>query len=62
MQPETIYDSFAFVYSKKNINSPASYSPLHSLESGLVPVQDNFTVRLKADKPVPHIITKQDDY
>jgi murein DD-endopeptidase MepM/ murein hydrolase activator NlpD len=53
LNPEALYDSFAFIHSGKKIISPASYSDVHSLESGLVPVQNNFTLRLKADKPVP---------
>jgi len=53
LQPEAIYDSFAFVHSSRPDNSPLSYSDIHSLESGLVPVQDNFVLRLKSDKPVP---------
>ena len=53
LKPEALYDSFAFVHSTKNIISSMSYSDVHSLESGLVPVQDNFTLRLKANKLVP---------
>ena len=53
LKPEAIYDSFTFVQSSKIIPSPMSYSDVYSLESGLVPVQDNFTLRLKANKPVP---------
>ncbi|HVZ97926.1 MAG TPA: M23 family metallopeptidase [Chitinophagaceae bacterium] len=51
--PEALYDSFAFKYSALRTSDPLAYSDIYSLESGLVPVQDNFTVRLKADKPVP---------
>jgi len=53
LQPEDLYDSFAFVHSKKTVASPISYSAIHSIESGLVPVHSNFTLRIKADKPVP---------
>ena len=53
LRPESLYDSFAFVHSSKNVVSPMSYSDNCSLESGLVPVHDNFTLRLKANKPVP---------
>ncbi len=53
LKPEDLYDSFAFVYSKKIISSAMSYSAVHSLESGLVPVHSNFIVRLRSDKPVP---------
>ncbi len=51
--PEALYDSFAFKYSERPTLDPLAYSDIYSLESGLVPVQDNFTLRLKADKPVP---------
>jgi hypothetical protein len=34
-------------------NSLISYSDIHALQSGLVPVQDNFVLRLKANKTVP---------
>ncbi len=53
LQNDALYDSFAFVYSDKKNASPVSYSDEHSLESGLVPVHDNFTLRLKSNKPVP---------
>lgn len=53
LQPEDLYDSFAFVHSKKMTDSPVSFSPVHSVESGLVPVHSNFIIRIKADKPVP---------
>jgi hypothetical protein len=53
LQPEALYDSFAFVHSSRPDNSPLSYSDIHVLESGLVPVQDNFMLRLKSNKTVP---------
>ena len=53
LNPAALYDSFAFVHSEKMIVFPDSYSAIHSLESGLVPVHNYFTVRIKANKPVP---------
>ncbi|MEO7121087.1 MAG: M23 family metallopeptidase [Ginsengibacter sp.] len=53
LQPEALYDSFAFVHSSRPDNFPLSYSDIHVLESGLVPVHDNFVLRLKSDKTVP---------
>ncbi|MGH2646031.1 MAG: M23 family metallopeptidase, partial [Ginsengibacter sp.] len=50
---EALYDSFAFVHSVTKTVSSMSYSDVYSLESGLVPVHDNFTLSIKADKPVP---------
>jgi len=56
LKPEALYDSFAFVHSDKLVSSSASYSNIYSLESGLVPVHDNFIIRIKADKPVPEAL------
>lgn len=56
LQPEDLYDSFAFVHSTKMVASPVSYSPVHSVESGLVPVHSNFIIRIKADKQVPTVL------
>jgi hypothetical protein len=53
VSPEDLYDSFAFTYSKNPGLSPLSYSGVYTIESGLVPVHSNFTVRVKADKTVP---------
>jgi murein DD-endopeptidase MepM/ murein hydrolase activator NlpD len=57
LKPEALYDSFAFVHSARKVVSETSYSDIHSLESGLVPVNSNFTVRLKADRQVPPELT-----
>jgi murein DD-endopeptidase MepM/ murein hydrolase activator NlpD len=48
-----LYDSFAFVYSKKAGISYLSYSGMYAIESGLVPVHNKFIIRIKAGKPVP---------
>lgn len=53
LSPKDLYDSFAFVYSKKAGLSSLSYSGIYLIESGLTPVHSNFIVRIKADKPVP---------
>jgi hypothetical protein len=53
LSPKDLYDSFAFVYSKKPGFSSRSYSGMYLIGSGLVPVQSNFIVRINADKPVP---------
>ncbi len=47
-----MYDSVAFSHSAKNSSDLKSYSPVHSVLSGLVPVHDNFTITIKANKPV----------
>ncbi len=51
--PEDLYDSVSFVQSKKTSGSPNSYSDIFSVESGLVPVHNYFTIRIKANKNVP---------
>ncbi len=47
-----LYDSVAFSYSKKPTLNANSFSEIHAVLSGLIPVQDNFTIRIKANKPV----------
>ncbi len=53
---EAIYDSFAFVHSKKIATGANAYSPVFSVESGLVPVHDNFKIRIKADRFIPQAL------
>jgi hypothetical protein len=53
LDQQALYDSFAFVFSKKISKSANSFSDIYALESGLVPVHDYFTLRIKADKTVP---------
>ncbi|MGN6297708.1 MAG: M23 family metallopeptidase [Ginsengibacter sp.] len=48
-----LYDSVEFSHSQKISPAPDIYSPVHSIFSGLIPSQDFFTVRIKANKPVP---------
>lgn len=52
LPPSTLYDSVAFNHSQKISVSPQSFSDVYSIFSGLVPAQNNFTVRIKANKPV----------
>ena len=52
LDPEALYDSVAFSYSKKASSNANSFSDIYEVLSGLVPVQDNFTIRIKANKPV----------
>ncbi len=51
--PEDLYDSVSFVQSEKTSGSQNSYSDIFSVESGLVPVHNYFTIRIKANKIVP---------
>ena len=48
----TLYDSVSFAHSERKSVSPDSYSSVYSIFSGLIPAQDYFTVRIKADKQV----------
>ncbi|MDE3182716.1 MAG: M23 family metallopeptidase [Bacteroidota bacterium] len=52
LPPATLYDSVAFSHSEKISDAPDAYSADYSLLSGLIPSQDFFTVRIKADKLV----------
>jgi hypothetical protein len=49
----TLYDSVAFSYSEKKSTASQSYSSIYSILSGLIPAQNYFTVRIKADKNIP---------
>ena len=53
LQPEALYDSFAFKYSEMKTTNPMAYSDVYALESGLVPVHNYFSVRIKPAKPIP---------
>ncbi len=53
----TLYDSVSFFHSEKSSSSLQSYSAIYSILSGLIPAQDYFTVRIKADKNVPQNLT-----
>lgn len=47
LNEDDLYDSINFVYSKKNSLSPSSASALHSIHTGLIPVNGYYTVRIK---------------
>ncbi|HEY0610054.1 MAG TPA: peptidoglycan DD-metalloendopeptidase family protein [Chitinophaga sp.] len=48
-----LYDRVCFNYRELPDNSPRDYSNIYRLHSALVPVHDNFDLRIKPDKPVP---------
>lgn len=52
LSPQALYDSVAFTHSEKTSATPQIFSAVHSVLSGLVPVNDNFTIKLKTNKPV----------
>lgn len=47
LNEDDLYDSVNFIYAKKPSTSPQAASALHSLHTGLVPVQGYYTVRIK---------------
>ena len=53
LTPKALYDSVVFTHTKKNLVGENSYSGIHSVLSGLVPVQESFTIKIKAEKIVP---------
>ena len=53
LTPEALYDSVLFTHSKKELPGANSYSGVHAVLSGLVPVHDNFTIKIKPDKIIP---------
>lgn len=52
LDEKALYDSVSFELKTKNATSPNAVSPVYSLLSGLIPSQDYFTVRIKADQPI----------
>ncbi|HEU5364596.1 MAG TPA: M23 family metallopeptidase [Hanamia sp.] len=53
----TLYDSVAFFHAEKKSATSQSFSAIHSILSGLIPAQNYFTVRIKADKNIPENLT-----
>lgn len=53
LSPQALYDSVAFSYAEKTSAAPNVYSAVFSVLSGLVPSQDNFSIKIKPDKPIP---------
>ncbi|MEO6681710.1 MAG: peptidoglycan DD-metalloendopeptidase family protein [Ginsengibacter sp.] len=50
LTPEALYDSIAFIPTQKASTDPNSYSNIHTVFSGLIPVQDAFTIKIKPTK------------
>lgn len=50
----TLYDSIYFKYSTSPGGQPETYSAVHLIHSGYVPLHSNFTVRIKPDKTIPY--------
>ncbi len=52
LSPKALYDSVTFSHSQKISAAPHIYSAVHSVLTGLVPVHDFFTIKIKPDNPV----------
>ena len=57
--PGALYDSIAFSHSSKSSTGPGTFSLIHSVLSGLVPVQEPFIIRLKANKPIADSLSEK---
>lgn len=59
LSPQALYDSLSFQYAQKASSQPNSYSDNFSVLSGLVPSHDFFTIKLRANKPLPDSLQKK---
>jgi hypothetical protein len=50
----SLYDSIWFTRTTEAANGPLTFSPLHRLESQLIPSHRYFNVRIKPDKMIPY--------
>lgn len=57
LSPAALYDSVAFNYAQKPSSSPDAYSNVYSVFSGLIPVHDAFTIKIKPTKEIPDSLT-----
>src|ERR1035437_2526855 len=48
-----IYDFFTLTYEKKEATNPRAVSALHMVASGLIPVHDSITIRIKPTVAIP---------
>jgi len=59
LSANALYDSVAFTHSSATSAAPHIYSAVHSVMSGLVPVEDNFTIKIKPDKLIEDDLTNK---
>jgi murein DD-endopeptidase MepM/ murein hydrolase activator NlpD len=52
LSPQALYDSVLFTHSEKTSAAPHIISSVFTVQSGLVPVQDYFTIKIKPNKTV----------
>ncbi|MEO6813145.1 MAG: M23 family metallopeptidase [Ginsengibacter sp.] len=52
LSPQALYDSVLFTHSEKTSAAPYIISSVFTAQSGLVPVQDYFTIKIKPNKTV----------
>jgi len=57
LPPLALYDSVAFTHSQKPAVSADTYSDVYSVLSGLVPVQEAFTIKLKSNQQIPDSVS-----
>jgi hypothetical protein len=51
---QALYDSIYFRHSVLPGGQPLAFSPVHVIQTPMTPLQDYFTVRMKADKTIPY--------
>ncbi len=49
LDDKALYDSLRFTYTKTASSTPGAISKLHQVQSGLIPVQDSFSIKIKPD-------------
>lgn len=52
LSPEALYDSVTFSHSQKTSAAPHIFSTVQTALSGLVPVHDDFTIKIKTNKSI----------
>lgn len=49
LDEKALYDSLRFTYTQSSSSTPGTISKLHHVQSGLIPVQDSFLIKIKPD-------------
>ncbi len=57
LSPAALYDSVSFNYVQRLSTSADAYSNVYSVFSGLIPVHDAFTIKIKPTKNIPDSLT-----
>jgi murein DD-endopeptidase MepM/ murein hydrolase activator NlpD len=56
LDEKALYDSLRFTYTETPSSTPGAISKLHHVQSGLIPVQDSFSIKIK-----PNALLKDED-